>query len=145
MHKIFKIIAAVLSLIGIVSLVRIIVAGDEAMETGGEAGLFEPMAYTTYVILGLVVVFVLFFVIQNLITNTASLKSTLIGVGAFVAVLAVSYALSSGDLMAYKSGDEMATESQSHLVGAGLIAFYILLAIAAITMVFSGVKKVISK
>ncbi|REE16866.1 hypothetical protein [Winogradskyella pacifica] len=145
MHKIFKIIAAALSLFGIISLVRIIVAGDEAMETGGEAGLFEPMAYSAYVILGLVVAFVLFFVVQNLITNTASLKSTLIGVGAFVAVLAISYALSGGDTIVYKSGDDLATEGQSHMVGAGLIAFYVLLAIAAITMIFSGVKKVISK
>jgi protein-S-isoprenylcysteine O-methyltransferase Ste14 len=145
MHKIFKIIAAVLSLFGIISLVRIISAGDEAMETGEKAGLFEPMAYTAYVILGLVVLFVLIFVIQNLFTNTSSLKSTLIGVGAFAAVLIIAYVISGGDPMAYKSGDEMATESQSHLVGAGLIAFYILLAVAAISMIFSGVKKVISK
>ena len=54
-------------------------------------------------------------------------------------------ALSGGDPIVYKSGDDLATEGQSHIVGAGLIAFYVLLAIAAITMIFSGVKKVISK
>ncbi|WP_179009139.1 hypothetical protein [Winogradskyella forsetii] len=145
MHKIFKIIAAVLSLFGIISLVRIIAAGDEAMETGEKAGLFEPMAWTAYIILGLVVLFVLVFVLQNLFTNTASLKSTLIGVGAFAAVLIIAYVVSGGDTMAYKNGDEMATTSESHLVGAGLIAFYVLLAIAAITMIFSGAKKVINK
>ncbi|GGW59073.1 hypothetical protein DFQ11_1011007 [Winogradskyella epiphytica] len=145
MHKIFKILAALLSLFGIISLVRILSAGDEAMETGEKAGLFEPMAYTAYIILGLVIAFVLVFVIKNLFTNTATLKNTLIGVGAFVAVLVIAYVISGGDAMAYKNGDVMATEGESHLVGAGLIAFYILLAVAAITMVFSGVKKVISK
>ncbi|WP_458627874.1 hypothetical protein [Winogradskyella sp. PC D3.3] len=145
MHKIFKIIAALLSLFGIISLVRIIAAGDEAMESGEKAGLFEPMAWTAYIILGLVVLFVLVFVLQNLFTNTASLKSTLIGVGAFAAVLIIAYVVSGGDLTAYKNGDSMATEGESHMVGAGLVAFYILLAVAAITMIFSGVKKVISK
>ena len=36
---ILKIVAAVLSLVGIVSLVRIIAAGDEAIETGESRGL----------------------------------------------------------------------------------------------------------
>ncbi|GAA4241722.1 MULTISPECIES: hypothetical protein [Winogradskyella] len=146
MHKILKIVAAVLSLIGIVSLIRIISAGDEAIKTGGEDGLFEPMAWVGYIILGLTVLFVLVFVLKNLFTNTSDLKNTLIGVGAFVAVLVVSYALSGSDLpLEYKNGDTIATSGESTMVGAGLIAFYILLAVAAITMIFSGVKKVISK
>ena len=37
------------------------------------------------------------FVIKNLFTDTGSLKSTLIGLGAFVAILVVSYVLSGGD------------------------------------------------
>ncbi|MBF8149885.1 hypothetical protein ITJ86_08240 [Winogradskyella sp. F6397] len=145
MHKIFKIVAALLALFGIISLVRILAAGNEAMETGEKAGLFEPMAWTAYIILGLVVLFVVVFVLKNLFTNTASLKSTLIGVGAFAAVLIIAYVISGGDITPYKNGDEMATAGESHMVGAGLIAFYILLAVAAITMMFSGVKKVISK
>ena len=145
MHKIFKIVAALLSLFGIVSLVRIIMAGDEAMETGEKAGLFEPMAWTAYIILGLVIAFVLIFVLKNLFTNASGLKNTLIGIGAFAAVLIIAYVVSGGDLMQYRNGDEMATSGQSQMVGAGLVAFYILLAVAAITMLFSGVKKIISK
>ncbi|NRD18921.1 hypothetical protein HNV08_02585 [Winogradskyella eckloniae] len=146
MHKIFKIVAAVLSLIGIISLVRIISAGDEAIKTGGEDGLFEPMAWIGYITLGITVAFVLIFVLKNLFTNTSGLKNTLIGVGAFVAVLVISYAVSGSDLpIEYKNGDTIATPGESTMVGAGLVAFYILLAVAAITMIFSGVKKVISK
>ncbi|WP_179339232.1 hypothetical protein [Winogradskyella ludwigii] len=146
MHKILKIVAAVLSLIGIVSLVRIIAAGDEAIKTGGEDGLFEPMAWIGYIILGLTVLFVVFFVLKNLFSNTAGLKNTLIGVGAFVVVLLISYALSGSDLpIEYKNGDTIATPGESTMIGAGIVAFYFLLGIAAIAMIFSGVKKVISK
>lgn len=145
MHKILKIVAAVLSLVGIVSLIRIIAAGDEALKTGGEDGLFEPMAWIGYIILGLTILFVLVFVLKNLFTNTSGLKNTLIGVGAFAAVLIIAYVVSGGDAMTYDLQDGVATDGQSHMVGAGLVAFYILLAVAAVTMIFSGVKKVISK
>jgi len=120
-------------------------AGDEALKTGGEDGLFEPMAWIGYIILGLTILFVLVFVLKNLFTNTAGLKNTLIGVGAFAAVLIIAYVVSGGDLMKYDLQDGVATDGQSHMVGAGLVAFYILLAVAAITMIFSGVKKIISK
>ncbi|MFD1062863.1 hypothetical protein ACFQ1Q_06360 [Winogradskyella litorisediminis] len=150
MHKILKIVAAILGVLGIVFLVRIIAAGDDAIKSGEAAGLVDPMAYVAYVMLGLVLLFVVIFVITNLFTNTAGLKNTLIGVGAFAAVLVISYVLANGadqsfDLGLYKSGDEMATEGQSKMVGAGLIAFYVLLGVAAVSMIFSGVKKVLTK
>ena len=150
MHRILKIVAAVLGVLGIIFLVRIISAGDEAIKSGEKAGLVDPMAFTAYVILAIVVGFVVFFVVKNLFTNTAGLKNTLIGVGAFVAVLLLAYILSTGadesfTAGLYKSGDELATEGQSKMVGAGLIAFYFLLAISAISMIFAGAKKIINK
>ncbi|WP_426432187.1 hypothetical protein ACPX19_06390 [Winogradskyella sp. HB-48] len=145
LHKILKIVAAILSLAGIISLVRIIAAGDEAIKTGEKAGLVDPMAYIAYIILILVLAFVVVFVLKNLFTNTAGLKNTLIGVGAFAAVLIISYVVSGGDAMKYKLQDGLATDGQSHMVGAGLTAFYILIIVAALAMIFSGVKKVISK
>jgi hypothetical protein len=145
LHKILKIVAAVLSLAGIISLIRIIAAGDEAIETGEKAGLVEPMAWIAYIILGLVLLFVVVFVLKNLFTNTSGLKNTLIGVGAFAAVLIISYVVAGGDTKQYKLQDGFATESQSHMVGAGLTAFYVLIVVAALAMIFSGVKKVISK
>lgn len=152
LHKILKIVAAILSLAGIVSLVRIIAAGDEAIKTGEKAGLVDPMAYIAYIILILVLAFVVVFVIKNLFTNTSGLKNTLIGVGAFAAILIISYVLSDTEnpVMAngkslFRYGDKVATGNEIQMSGAGLVAFYILLALAAITMIFSGVKKVISK
>lgn len=145
LHKILKIVAAVLSLVGIVSLVRIIAAGDEAIETGEKAGLVEPMAWVAYITLGIVILFVVVFVIKNLFTNTSGLKNTLIGVGAFAAVLIISYVVSGGDTKAYKLQDGLATDGQSHMVGAGLTAFYVLIVVAALAMIYASVKKVISK
>ena len=145
MQKILKIVAALLGVLGIVFLARIISAGDDAIKSGEKAGLVDPMAYIAYAILALVLAFVVFFVLKNLFTNTAGLKNTLIGVGAFVAILVIAYVVSGGDPRAYKLQDGIATDGQSQMVGAGLVAFYILLAIAAVSMIFSGVKKILSK
>ena len=145
LHKILKIVAALIGLAGIIFLVRIVAAGDDAIKTGEKAGLVDPMAWAAYIILGLTLLFVVVFVLKNLFTNTAGLKNTLIGVGAFAAVLIIAYVLSGGDATQYKLQDGFATDGQSTMVGAGLVAFYILLAVAAVAMIMSGVKKVISK
>ena len=150
MHKILKIVAAVISLVGIVTLGRIISKGDDEIEAAamaGDTGIVEWMAWPAYIMLGLVIAFVVVFVISNLITNSSGLKNTLIGVGAFVLILAIAYFVSGGDTTQYelKEAKTYASEGQSQLVGAGLSAFYFLLVIAIGTMVYSGVKKVISK
>jgi hypothetical protein len=141
-----KILVAILGLLGIIFLVRIVSAGDEAIKTGGEDGLADPMGYIAYIILALAIAFVLFFVLKNLFTNTGGLKNTLIGLGAFVVVLTIAYVVSAGDGMDYDLQEGgLASESTSQLVGAGLVAFYLLLAIAAGAMIFAGAKKIISK
>ncbi len=148
LHKILKIVAAIISLLGIVSLVRIISEGDDAIDAAalaGDTAIVEPMAWAAYIMLGLVLAFVIFFVLKNLFTNTGGLKNTLIGVGAFLAVLIIAYLVSGGDTEQYKLQDGVATDAQSTMVGAGLVAFYLLLFIAAASMIFAGVKKIISK
>ena len=148
LHKILKIVAAIIGLLGIVSLVRIISEGDDAIDAAalaGDTAIVEPMAWAAYIMLGLVLAFVIFFVLKNLFTNTGGLKNTLIGVGAFLGVLIIAYLVSGGDTEQYKLQDGVATDGQSTMVGAGLVAFYMLLFIAAASMIFAGVKKIISK
>ncbi|OBX26422.1 hypothetical protein LX77_01362 [Gelidibacter algens] len=146
LHKILKIVAALLGLAGVIFLVMIISEGDDAIKAAaldGDSAIIDPMAYVTYIIFALTLAFVLFFVLQNLFTHTDSLKSTLIGVGAFAAVLVISYVVSSGsDAGDYMYNGIPATENESHLVGAGLMAFYILIVGAAIAMLLSGIKKI---
>jgi uncharacterized protein YacL len=145
LHKILKIVGAVLGLIGAIFLAMIISRGDtsieSAYESGGDTSIVDNMAYVAYVIFALVVAFVVVFVVKNLFTNTGSLKSTLIGVGAFLAVLALAYMFSGGDKTAYFYNHVQATDGQSHMVGAGLVAFYILGALAILAMLYSGAKK----
>lgn len=145
LHKILKIVAAVLSLLGIIFLVRIIAEGDEPIKAAalnGDTAIVDPMAYVTYAIFVLTVVFVLFFVITNLFTNTSSLKSTLIGIGAFAVVLVISYVLSSGaDSANYMYNGVASTPTEARMAGAGLIAFYILVVAAAAAMIWAGIKK----
>ena len=144
-HKILKIVAGILGVLGIIFLVRIIARGDEAIKAAaadGDTAIIDPMAWVTYIIFFATIGFVLFFVLKNLFTNTGSLKNTLIGVGAFGLVLIISYVLSSGaDAGNYMYNGVSATEGETKMVGAGLIAFYILIVGAALAMALSGFKK----
>jgi len=140
MYKISKIVAAALGLIGIIFLIRIISVGDEAIKSGDD-GSVDPMAYVAYIVLGITVAFVLYFVLKNLFTHTSSLKNTLVGIGAFLIVLVISYSVSGGDTTVYKYGGQAVTEGASKMVGAGLVSFYILMIAAAVAMLLSGVKK----
>ena len=146
MHKILKIVVAVLSIAGIISLFRIMAKGEEEVKglaAAGDTSLLEPMAWIGYIILALTLALVIFFVFKNLFTGGGNIKNTLIGVGAFVAVLLIGYLVSGGDAMEYKYDDIIATDSKSQLVGGGLVSFYILSVVAILAMVFSGVKKLI--
>jgi len=146
MHKILKIVVAILSLIGIVSLFRIIAKGEEEVKglaAAGDTSLLEPMAWIAYIILALTLALVVLFVISNLFKGGGNIKNTLIGVGAFAVVLLIGYLMSSGDTMQYFYNDVAATDKESQLVGGGLVAFYILSVVAIVAMLFAGIKKII--
>lgn len=145
MNKILKIVVAVLSLVGIISFIRIVLKGTdqiEALAAEGDTSIIEPIAWIGYIILGLTLLLVLFFVFRNLFAG-GNIKNTLIGVGAFLAVLLIGYLVSGGDLNKYEYDDMIASSAQSRLVGAGLVAFYILSIVAIGSMIFAGVKKLI--
>ena len=151
MHKGLKIIVAILSLIGIIGLVRIIMTGEEEakalMASGNNNTLFETMSWMAYIIFAIAVVLVIIFVFKNLFSGGGNIKNTLIGVGAFVLVLIIGYVMSGGDPLVgtdkYAYDGVLATEGESKFVGGGLIAFYILSVVAIGAMIFSGVKKLI--
>ncbi|AUC83217.1 hypothetical protein [Lacinutrix sp. Bg11-31] len=156
MHKILKIVVAVLSLVGIIGLARIIMKGEEeakAIISSGNGVLFETMSSVAYIVLAITLALVVFFVFKNLFTGGGNIKNTLIGAGAFVAVLIIGYLVSGGDPLVgkewpvmgkvYAYDDVFATEGESRFVGGGLVSFYILSVVAILAMVFSGVKKLI--
>lgn len=148
-YKILKIVAGLLGLAGIIFLVMILAKGDEAIEAAaldGDTSIMDPIVIVTYIIFAMTIGFVLFFVIQNLFVKSSTLKNTLIGAGAFFAVLIFSYLVSSGaDAGNYLYDGVPVTEQESRLVSAGLVAFYILMAGAAAALLFSGLFKNTSK
>lgn len=147
LHKILKIIAAVLSLVGVVLLAMIMSSGDDTIEaeylSGGNTATVDNMIYVSYAIFILVLAFVIYFVIKNLFSNTGSLKSTLMGAGAFVAVIVISYLFSGGDSTAYFDQGVQVTEGTSKIVGAGIVSFYIFGVLAIFSIFLSGIKKLI--
>ena len=142
LHKILKYVALVLGLIGIVFLVRILLADDGSIVASADAqeSLITPFLWLAYFILLITLVIVAFFVIKGLFSG--DIKTTLISVGAFVLVIVIAYVLTDGNEVQLKDGGTLSA-SASHWVSAGLAMFYILGAIAVGAMLLSGVKKLI--
>jgi hypothetical protein len=136
LHKILKILGLVISLIGVYFLANIIMKGDDAVIASGSG--IDGFLYTAYIIFALVLLAVIVFGLKGLFSG--NIKNTLIILGAFIAVIALSYVLSDNTPMALKDG-EMLSESGSKWVGTGLHTFYILAIIAISAMIVSGFKR----
>ena len=148
LHKILKIVAGVLGIAGIIFLVMIITKGDEAIKAAaasGDTSSVDPMAYIAYITLFIVLLFVAFFVFKNLFSNTATLKNTLINVGAFLLLFLIAYFVFAEGVETPMRDGKMLSEGGSKMVGAGLYLFYILIILAAGLMLLSGVKKMVKK
>jgi hypothetical protein len=137
LHKILKIVALLLSIAGVIFLAMIIAKGDEAVTATGEG--VDGFLYVAYITFAITMVFVLFFVLKGIFAG--NLKNTLISVGAFLAIVVISYVLADGNPMQMQEG-EVLSASGSKWVGTGLYTFYILAILAVGAMVFSGIKKV---
>jgi len=70
--------------------------------------------------------------------NLKSLKKAGISVGGLLVLFLVCYALSSDDTM----GSKMVTAAGAKRVGAGLLSFYVLLAIALVSIVYTEISKI---
>src|SRR5690606_9366360 len=142
-QKLLTIALGILGIISMVFLAVIINIGDEAIKQDEGRGSVDRFMYISYAVLFLTVAFVLLYVIKGLFTG--NIKKTLMSVGAFLAVILISYILSSGtdlDLTQFNKKGLGITEAISKNVGTGLIAFYILAFLAIVSMVFSGFKKI---
>jgi hypothetical protein len=144
MNKIFNIIKIVFGVVGAILFARILFAGDEAIEADAalQSSILAPFMWVSYVILGVTILSVLFFAIKALFTG--DIKKTLLSLGGFILVIAISYVVSSGTETAMRDGDILSANG-SRWVSAGLVAFYILAALAVLAMFLSSVRKIINK
>ncbi|TXG37439.1 hypothetical protein [Seonamhaeicola maritimus] len=144
-----KLLTYILGGVGVLSaifLFMIISAGDDAIKAGEAGGSVNTFMYIAYVVLFLIVAIVLLFVLKGLFSG--DIKKTLISVGAFLAIVFISYAMSSGtdlNLQPFIDKGADVTEATSKKVGAGLYTFYVLGFLAIASMAFSGVKKIFNK
>ncbi len=137
LHKILKIVAILLSIIGIIFFAMILAKGDEAVTLTGEG--IDGFLYVSYVIFALTIAFVLYFVLKGIFAG--NIKNTLISIGAFLLIVVISYLLADGTPMPMPEG-EMLSASGSKWVGAGLYAFYIMAILAIAAMVYTGIRKI---
>jgi amino acid transporter len=147
MQKIIKIVLILLGVLGIVFWV-LLPGSDVSSSAAMEDTNVNAMFYIAYILLAIPVIAVLLYTFKNLASNPDKLKKSLILIVSFLIVLAISYALSSGtdvNLDKFMEAGIDVDESSSKMVGAGLIAFYILAAVAILSMLLSGVKKILSK
>ena len=145
LQKIIKLVAAIVGVISIFFLIRIIGAGDEALETTPDLqdSIVSPFMYIAYLILGIMLFLVVVFSVKQMFSNPATLKKTLTNVGAFVALALVAYFGFANGVETPLSDGEVLTAGNSQLVGAGLYLFYFLVFIAVGIMLFTGIKKMI--
>lgn len=144
MNKIVNILKIIFGVIGAVLLVRILYAGDEAIEADAamQTSLLNPFMWVSYIILAITILIVLFFSIKEIFTG--NVKKTLLSLGGFVLIIVISYAVSSGVETPMRDG-EVLSESGSRWVSAGLTMFYILAALAIVAMLLSSVRKILTR
>ncbi|XCF06323.1 hypothetical protein ABI125_00320 [Tamlana crocina] len=141
LHKILKIVAFALAIIGAIFALMIMAGDEESAQS-----MSGNMLYVAYAVLGIVLLLVVLFVIKGLFAG--NLKKTLLTVGVFLAIILISYGISSGtdlNLKPFIDKGADVTESTSKTVGAGLYAFYILAVLAIGSMLYGGAKKIFNK
>jgi membrane protease YdiL (CAAX protease family) len=143
MHKILKI---ALFAFGVISAILWYLLPDSDMPAAEAAasGAMNGMFIITYVLLGLAILASLLFTLKNLFSNPQGLKKTLFVIGGFLLVVIISYVLASGTDVAPEYA-AMTEESTVKYIGMGLNVFFILTAVAILSLVVPGVKNMFSK
>ena len=136
MYKIAKYGALALGVIGVVLW---IVLSFFTNAEDPNNGTMQALFVLTYVLLGIALLAVIVSAAQNILASPKALKKTLIYTGGFVVVLLLAYIFSSGAVEAN------ASESVRRWVSTGLIALYILVAVAVVALIASNVKKALMK
>jgi hypothetical protein len=136
LHKIVKILSLVLALAGILFGVMII---------AGNNGQIDSMMYVAYAVLFIVLALVVVYTLINLLSHKDALMGALKGVGSFVVLALICYFVFASGTEKTIADGKILSATDDKLIGAGLYMFYALALIATGAMVYTGVKKMISK
>ncbi len=147
MHKIIKIILVALGAVGTI-LWFMLPEGTMPKAEAAQSTSMNLMFVVTYILLGIAIAASLFYSLKNLFATPASLKKSLISIGGFLLVVAVSYVLASGtdiNLAEMAKKGIPTTEGTVKTIGMGLNVFFVLTIVAVILMLWPGVKKIFNK
>ncbi len=123
----------------VISLLAVVFWATIAFSSESDGGMITPMIYVAFLVLIVAVVMVLGYTFKNLAANKGVLKRTFFSIGAFVAVLLVSFIMADSTPVTIESGEISSTTSK--LVSTGLNAFYILALAAIGSMFFTGYNR----
>ncbi len=146
-QNIIKIVSAILGVLGVIFLFRIMGSGDDQIKMDASMGDYStvsPLITLALLVLSIAVIVTLIFSILNLASDTKKLKKALITSGLFLLVIVVAYGLSDGVETPMKDG-KVLSAGGSKLVETGILSFYMLIIIAFVSMMFSGIKKILKK
>lgn len=131
MYKISKISVYILGIIG--AILWIALAGFADGNDINNAPM-QWMFIISYILLAIAILMATISGAKNIMSSPKALKKTLLYTGVFVVIVLVSYLLAMGE-----------SNTTEHWVSTGLIAFYILTAIATGLLIFTGVKNALIK
>lgn len=130
--RISTIVLAVLSLIGVITLI---------LEFSAEN--HDAMLYYSYVLFGLGILGTLGASVISMINNPSGIKGSIIGIVSLLVILGISYAMASSEILeTYPDG---VSETEVKLSGMGLYALYITFLGAVGAIVFTSVYGMIRK
>jgi len=146
-HKVIKILAILLSLAAFVFFVLILNEGDEAIkinENAAQSSTVVPMMYVAYITLAAIIALVVVYVFINLFSSGEMLKRTLTSVGIMLAIILIAY-YGLADSSQPEGLQNPTDDATAKMVGGALYTFYIIGALAVLTVIWSGVTRAIKR
>jgi len=107
--------------------------------------MIDTGIYITYALIGICVVGILGFSIVNIAKNPGGAKSAVFGTVGLILVFVLTYVTSDGTDATTVYADEGITEATSKRVGMGLGTFYVLTAVAILSIIYVEVSRLFSK
>jgi len=97
LSKILTLIAGLIGAIGFIFFIRVIMAGDDAIENDAavQASIVSPFVLFAEVVLIATAIIAVIFSVVNLLKNPQVLKRSLIAVGVLIVFLVIAYSISS--------------------------------------------------
>ena len=143
--KILTIIAAVISLIGVFFMLRVIMIGDDAIESDpSKQGVVAGFVTFALILLIAVAAITVILSILNLVKNPQSLKKTLMGVAVLGVILLITYFTASGDAVIDPLTQTMVKDGEAGSVSkwvSALINFTGILGAAGLGIIGFGIVK----